>query len=174
MLYALGDRAPLIRGQYFVAPGCQIVGSVDIGNNVNIWFNTVIRADNDWVRLGDNTNIQDGSVLHVDPGKPISIGKNVTVGHKVILHGCTIADECLIGMNSVILNGARIGKHCLIGANTLIPENMEIPEGSLVLGSPGRVIKQVTHDQRAMFLKGAEHYVANAARFKEQLSPFQG
>ena len=174
MLYSLGERNPIIRGDYFIAPGCQIVGSVDIGNNVNIWFNTVIRADYDWVIIGDNTNIQDGSVFHVDPGKPISIGKNVTIGHKVVLHGCTIDDETLIGMNSVILNGAKIGKNCLIGANTLIPENMEVPEGSLVFGSPGKIVKQISDEQRAQFMVGAEFYVSNAARFKEQLEPFKG
>lgn len=173
MLYSLGDRKPIIRGDYYIAPGCQIVGSVDIGDNVNIWFNTVIRADSDWITIGDNTNIQDSSVLHADPGKPIRIGKNVTVGHKVMLHGCTIGDETLVGMNSVILNGACIGKHCLIGANTLISENKVIPDGSMVLGSPGRVIRQVTEEQRALFATGARYYTDNARHFETNLVPFE-
>ena len=171
MLYRLGEREPILRGQHFIAPGCQIVGSVDIGNNVNIWFNTVIRGDNDWIVIGDNTNIQDGSVLHVDPGVPLSIGKHVTIGHKVMLHGCTIGDESLIGINSVVLNNARIGKHCLIGANTLIPENKVIPDGSLVLGSPGKVVRSLTEEEKAKFLEGANRYVENGQRFAEQLQP---
>ena len=173
MFYALEDRKPVIRGQYFVAPGCHIVGSVDIGSNVNIWFNTVIRADNDWVILGENSNIQDGCVLHTDPGKPITIGSNVTVGHKVMLHGCSIGDQSLIGMNSVILNGARIGRNCLIGANTLIPENAEIPEGSLVMGSPGRVVRPLSDEQKKLVALGAAYYVDNAQQFARHLKPLE-
>ena len=172
MLYSLGDRAPLIRGRYYIAPGCQIVGSVDIGNNVNIWFNTVIRADGDWVVIGENTNIQDGSVLHVDPGVPMTIGRNCVIGHKVMLHGCTIGDETLVGMNSVVLNGAKIGRNCLIGANTLIPENREIPDGSMVLGSPGKVIRQVSEEQRERLLRATGHYVENGENFRHNLKPF--
>ena len=173
MLYSLGDKTPTIRGVYYIAPGCQVIGSVDIGNNVNIWFNAVIRAEKDRVIIGDNTNIQDGSVLHVDPGKPIHIGQNVIVGHKVMLHGCTIGDGSLIGMNSVVLNGAKIGRNCLIGANTLIPENREIPDESLVVGSPGRVIRRLTAEEKADLAKGAGHYVENANDFRAHLEPFE-
>ena len=171
MLYRLGERAPILRGAHFIAPGCQIAGSVDIGSNVNIWFNTVIRGDNDWIVIGDNTNIQDGAVLHADPGVPLSIGRHVTVGHKVMLHGCTIGDESLIGINSIVLNNARIGKYCLIGANTLIPENKVIPDGSLVLGSPGKVVRSLTDEEKAKLLEGASLYVENGQRFAEQLQP---
>lgn len=172
MLYTLGDRRPILRGEHYIAPGAQVVGSVDIGDKASIWFNVVIRADNDWIIIGDESNIQDGSVLHVDPDAPLKIGKRVVVGHKVMLHGCTIEDECLIGMNAVILNGAVIGKHSLVGANTLIPENMVIPERSLVVGSPGKVVRQLTEEQCKMFAAGAEHYCDNARKFEKDLKPF--
>lgn len=172
MLYALGDRKPIIRGDYFIAPGAHVMGSVDIGERASIWFNVVIRADNDWVIIGEETNIQDGSVLHVDPDSPLTIGSRVVVGHKVMLHSCTIGDGSLIGMNAVILNGAKIGKGCLIGANTLIPENMEIPDGSLVVGSPGKIKRSLTPEQRAGLLEGAKHYMEKAQLFKTSLTPF--
>jgi len=142
-----------------------------MAENASVWFNCVLRADNEPIMLGENSNVQDGSVLHVDPGYPINIGANVTVGHKVMLHGCTIGDHSLVGMNAVILNGAIIGQHCLIGANALVTENMEIPDGSMVLGSPAKVVKQLDEKSKAMLEMGAQHYVQNSARYLADLEP---
>lgn len=170
MLYTLGDTAVKINGQdYFIAENATVIGNVAIENNVSIWFNAVIRGDNALITIGENSNIQDGSVLHNDPGVPLTIGKNVTVGHKVMLHGCTIGDNSLIGINAVILNGATIGKNCLIGANTLIPEGKDIPDGSLVMGSPGRVVKTLTQEQQEGLLLSANTYVNNFKRFKQEM-----
>jgi carbonic anhydrase/acetyltransferase-like protein (isoleucine patch superfamily) len=137
--------------------------------NASIWFGAVLRGDNDVITIGENSNVQDLSVLHVDPGFPLTIGKNVTVGHKVMLHGCEIGDNSLVGINSVILNGAKIGKNCLIGANSLISENKVIPDGSLVMGSPGKVVKQLTEDQMKGLEMSALHYVENFKRYKRDL-----
>jgi len=169
MLYSLGTRQIVTKGEHFIAPGSTLIGSVEVGHGVNIWFNVVIRADNDRVVIGDGSNIQDGSIIHVDPGVPVHIGRDVTVGHKAMIHGCSIGDGSLIGMNAVILNGARIGKGCLIGANALIPENMEVPDGSLVIGSPGKVRRQLTVDEQQALIDGARHYVRNGALFRESL-----
>lgn len=171
MLYSLGERKVITRGENYIAPGAAVIGSVDIGERVSIWFNVVIRADNDSVIIGDESNIQDGSVLHVDDGYPIVIGRRVVVGHKVMLHSCTIGDGSLIGMNAVILNGARIGKGCLIGANTLIPENMEVPDGAMVLGSPGKVRRMLTDREQQAILDGADHYVRKATLYRQSLKP---
>jgi carbonic anhydrase/acetyltransferase-like protein (isoleucine patch superfamily) len=173
MLFSLDGLQPqLLGGGHYIAPNAVVVGSVRLGANVSIWFNAVLRGDNDPIVIGENSNIQDGSVLHTDEGAPLVLGRGVTVGHKVMLHGCTIGDNCLVGINSVILNGARIGANCLIGANTLIPEGREIPSGSLVVGSPGRVIRQVTEEQIDSFRQSAAHYVENAHRYLGGLEPY--
>ena len=170
MRYRLGERRIEIKGEdYFIADNAIVIGSVVLENNASIWFNTVVRGDNDVITIGENSNVQDLSALHTDVGYKLTIGKGVTVGHKVMLHGCSIGDYSLIGINSVILNGAKIGKHCLIGANTLIPEGKEIPDGSMVIGSPGKITKQLS-DQQKMFLEmSAMHYVENFKRFKREL-----
>ena len=169
MLYELDGRRPTCHGQCFIADNATVIGDVEIGHDVSIWFNAVIRGDTDRIIIGDNSNIQDGSVLHTDPGIVLEIGRNVTVGHKVMLHGCTIGDGSLIGINAVILNGARIGRNCLIGANALIPEGKEIPDGSVVMGSPGKVVKELSEEQQHALAHGAEHYVDNGRRYREQL-----
>jgi carbonic anhydrase/acetyltransferase-like protein (isoleucine patch superfamily) len=170
MIYELGNKRVEIAGDdYFVADNATVLGLVRLENNASIWFNAVLRGDNELITVGENSNVQDGSVLHTDPGMPLTIGRNVTVGHKVMLHGCTIGDNSLIGINSVILNGARIGKNCLIGANSLITEGKEIPDGSLVMGSPAKVVKSLTEDQQAGLIKSAETYVKNFKRFKKEL-----
>lgn len=170
MIYSLGDRKVELRGEdYWIADNATVIGSVVLLNNASVWFNVVIRGDNDVITIGENSNVQDGSVLHTDPGVPLTIGKNVTVGHKVMLHGCTIGDNSLIGINSVILNGAKIGKHCLIGANSLIPEGKEIPDGSLVMGSPGKVVRELTPEQQQGLELSAMSYVNNFKRFKQEL-----
>lgn len=173
MIYSLGDRTPNFRGDdYFIAEGAQVIGSVVLEHNTSIWFNAVIRGDNDVITIGENSNIQDGSVLHTDGGIPLTVGKNVTVGHKVMLHGCTIGDGSLIGINSVVLNGAKIGKGCLIGANALIPEGKEIPDGSLVMGSPGKVVRELEPNQIKGLEMSALHYVENFKRYKKDLKVF--
>lgn len=172
MIYDLGDRKIEIKGEdYWVADSASVIGSVVLHNNASVWFNAVVRGDSDLIIIGENSNIQDGSVLHTDPGVELVIGKNVTIGHKVMLHGCEIGDGSLIGINSVVLNGAKIGKGCLIGANSLIPEGKVIPDGSLVMGSPGKVVKQFTESQQKGLALSALHYVENFKRFKADLVP---
>ena len=172
MIYQLGDlRVDIAGDDYFVADSASVIGRVRLENNASIWFNAVLRGDNELITVGENSNVQDGSVLHTDPGQPLVIGKNVTVGHKVMLHGCSIGDNSLIGINSVILNGARVGRNCLIGANSLITENKEIPDGSLVMGSPAKVVKTLTEEQQAQLVQSANTYVDNFKRFKSDLKP---
>jgi carbonic anhydrase/acetyltransferase-like protein (isoleucine patch superfamily) len=166
MIYHLEDRRVNLIGTPYIAPGATLIGSVTIEKEASIWFNVVIRADNDLIRIGEGSNIQDGSVLHVDPGYPLSVGRLVTVGHRVILHGCTIGDGSLIGMNAVVLNGARIGRGCLIGANALITEKMVVPDGSVVLGSPGKIVRTLDEAGRKRLLESAEHYREQGRRYR--------
>jgi len=171
MKYSLKDKSPKQIGKAgFIAPNATLIGDVELHEDASIWFNVVIRADNDKVVVGPQSNIQDGSVLHIDAGFPLTIGKGVTVGHKVMLHGCTIGDYSLIGINAVVLNGAKIGKHCLIGANALVTENMEIPDGSMVVGSPAKIIRTLSEAQIKMLEFGAAHYVANSTRYQQHLT----
>ncbi|MDG1026109.1 MAG: gamma carbonic anhydrase family protein [Gammaproteobacteria bacterium] len=170
MLYRLGESRVDIAGEgYFVADSADVIGNVRLDNNVSVWFNAVIRGDNDPIIIGENSNVQDCSVLHTDAGSPLTIGRNVTIGHKVMLHGCTIGDNTLVGINAVVLNGAKIGKNCLIGANSLVTEGKEIPDGSLVMGSPAKVVKTLTEQQQAQLEKSAEVYVEKARQFKRDL-----
>lgn len=171
MIYHLGERKVELRGEVFIAPNATVIGSVLIENGASVWFNVVMRADNDVIHLGARSNIQDGSVLHVDPGFPLTIGADVTVGHKVILHGCSIGDGSLIGMNAVVLNGARIGRGCLIGANALVTEGMVVPDGALVLGCPGKIVRLLDTEARQRLCESAARYVENAQRYREQLRP---
>jgi carbonic anhydrase/acetyltransferase-like protein (isoleucine patch superfamily) len=171
-LYAIGERRVVLRGtHHYVAPDASIIGSVTLENEASVWFNVVIRADNDQVTIGEQTNVQDGSVLHVDPGYPMSLGRRVTVGHKVMLHGCTIGEGSLIGINSVVMNGAKIGRSTLIGANTLIAEGKEIPDGVLVLGSPGKVVRELKQEEKDYLLKIAAGYVERSRFYKTSLKP---
>ena len=172
MIYRLGEQVPEFRGEYWVADNAVVLGSVILENNVSVWFNAVLRGDHEVIFVGENSNIQDGSVLHTEPGMPLTIGKNVTVGHKVMLHGCDIGNNSLIGINSVVLDGAKIGKNCLIGANSLITEGKEIPDGSLVMGSPGKVVRELSQDQIDFLQERALGYVNNARHFKKELSPY--
>lgn len=169
MQYQINGNSPNIDETCFVAPNATVIGKVNASSNVSIWFNVVIRADLDTVNIGENSNIQDGSILHVDAGYPIDIGKNVTVGHKVMLHGCSIGEGSLIGMNAVVLNGAKIGKGCIIGANALVTEGMEVPDGQLVLGSPAKVIKPLDENTRQLLMDSAAHYVENGNNYKTNL-----
>ncbi|GAA6183323.1 MULTISPECIES: gamma carbonic anhydrase family protein [Alteromonadaceae] len=169
MIYSIGKRKAVVAKSAFIAPGSHVIGSVNLAENSSVWFNVVIRGDCDEITVGPDTNIQDGSVLHTDYDIPLILGKGVTVGHKVMLHGCEIGDYSLIGINAVVLNGAKIGRYCLIGANSLVTENMEIPDGSLVMGSPAKIIKTLNEQQQAMLKGSAEHYVNNAKRYMSEL-----
>jgi len=166
MIYDLEKNVPEISADSWVAPNAIIIGKVKLEKNSSIWFNAVLRGDIEKIVIGENSNIQDGSVLHTDPGCPLTVGKGVTVGHMVMLHGCEISDDTLIGIGSTILNKAKIGKNCIIGANTLVTENKVIPNNSLVLGSPGKVIRKVTDDEIKIICENAKHYVKNSKRYK--------
>ena len=166
-LYAMGDSTPQLppEGEYWIAPNAQVIGAVRLARNASIWFGAVLRADNEPMTIGEGSNVQDGSVCHSDPGSPLTIGRNVTIGHLVMLHGCTIGDNTLIGIGSIILNRAKIGRNCLIGANTLITEDKEIPDNSMVMGAPGKVVRTLGDDYAAVLAGSAEGYVKNWQRF---------
>ncbi|HEU4351199.1 MAG TPA: gamma carbonic anhydrase family protein [Burkholderiales bacterium] len=169
-LFAIGERRVRLVGEHhYVAHDATLVGDITLHNEVSVWFQVVIRAENDRITIGERCNIQDGSVLHVDPGYPMTLGNSVSVGHKVMLHGCTIGDGSLIGINSVIMNGARIGRGTLIGANTLIAEGKEIPDGVLVLGSPGKIARELKQEERDSLLKVASGYVERSRLYKANL-----
>ena len=171
--YRLGDREPTFPedGEYWIAPNAVVAGHVILKKNASVWFGAVLRGDNDPIIVGENSNIQDNSVLHTDVGSPLTIGDNVTVGHMVMLHGCTIGDGTLIGIGSVVLNGAKIGKNCLVGASALITEGKEFPDGSMILGAPAKVVRELEPEQAARLGLGALGYVRNWQRFKAGLSP---
>ncbi|MEM5518384.1 gamma carbonic anhydrase family protein [Henriciella sp. AS95] len=175
-LYDLDGVKPSIpdSGNYWVAENATVLGRVILRENASVWFNAVLRGDNDPIEIGENSNIQDGSVLHTDHGVPLTLGKNVTVGHMVMLHGCTIGDGTLIGIGSTILNRAKIGKNCIIGAHSLIPEGKEIPDNSLVMGAPGKVVRQLDDGAAQMIAASAQVYVDNWKRFKSGLKRIDG
>ena len=171
-LFAIGERRVTLLGDHhYVAPDATLVGDITLHNNVNVWFQVVIRAENDRVVIGEDCNIQDGSVLHVDPGFPMTLAPRVSIGHKVMLHGCTIGEGTLIGINSVVLNGAKIGRGTLVGANTLITEGKEFPDGVLVVGSPGKVVRELKPEERAGLLKISSGYVERSRFYKKNLKP---
>jgi len=172
MLYRLGDRIPELRGRrHFIADNAAVIGSVILENNVSVWFNAVLRGDIEPIRIGSNSNIQDGAVLHTDSGIPLTVAANVTVGHQAMLHGCTIGEGSLVGIKAVILNHAVVGRNCLIGANTLITENKVIPDNSLVIGSPGKVVRTLTEAEIAALHANTAHYIELMARYADGLRP---
>jgi carbonic anhydrase/acetyltransferase-like protein (isoleucine patch superfamily) len=172
-VYNLGNVTPELPNddEYWIAPTAAVMGRIVLKKNASVWWGAVLRGDNAVIEVGENSNVQDGSVLHTDMDAPLTIGANVTVGHMVMLHGCTIGDNTLVGIGSVILNHARVGKNCLIGANCLITEGKEIPDNSLVMGAPGKVIREVTPEQAAMLAAGSLHYVENWKRYRRELQP---
>ena len=171
MIQTLGDRSPELLGSgHFVAENATIIGSVRLKDQASVWFNSVLRGDNDWLEVGERSNIQDGSILHTDPGLPLIVGDNVTVGHRVMLHGCRIGNNSLIGIGSSLLNGSVIGSNCIVGAHSLVTENKEFPDGSLILGSPARVARELSEEEIAHIGWSADIYVQNARRFNEQLA----
>ncbi len=169
MIYQLDDKIPNIEGAAFIADDANIIGDVTLHTDSSIWFSVSIRGDNEPIVIGADTNVQEQVCMHTDMGYPLTLGTGVTVGHQAMLHGCTVGDYSLIGINAVVLNGAKIGKHCLIGANALVPEGMEIPDGSLVIGSPAKVKRTLNEAQQGMLELSAKHYVANAKRFAKGL-----
>ncbi len=173
MLYSLETLIPELRGDHhFIADNAAVIGAVILENQVSIWFNAVLRGDNEPIHIGANSNIQDGAVLHTDPGAPLTVAANVSVGHHATLHGCTIGEGSLIGIQAVLLNHCVIGKNCLIGANTLITEGKIIPDNSLVVGSPGKILRTLTSAEIASLQANAAHYVENLSRYRGGLRPY--
>ena len=168
-IYQLGDDAPELAPSAWVADSAQVIGRVRMAEGSSVWYGAVLRGDNDWISLGARSNIQDGSVLHTDPGFPLTLGEDVTVGHQVMLHGCTIGDGALIGIQAVVLNGAKIGKNCLVGAGAVVTEGKEFPDNSLILGSPAKVVRELSPEQASRMRLAALHYVDNAQRHRTQL-----
>ncbi|WP_029058757.1 gamma carbonic anhydrase family protein [Stappia stellulata] len=166
-IYQLDDGIPGLpdAGQFWIAPCASVIGSVVLKRHASVWFGAVLRGDNETITLGEGTNVQDGCVLHTDMGFPLDIGRNCTIGHKAILHGCTIGDNSLVGMGATVLNGARIGRNCIVGANALIAEGKEIPDNSLVVGMPGRVVRQLDEAAAQGITASADNYVRNWQRF---------
>lgn len=171
MIYMLDGLKPTLpdKGNFFIAESAVVIGNVIMKTDSSVWFNAVLRGDNEAITIGAGSNVQDGSILHTDMGYPLDIGTRVTIGHKVMLHGCNIGDYSLIGINAVVLNGAIIGKNCLIGANSLIPENKHIPDNSLVIGSPGKVVRTLSTEQAARLKVNADFYIHNFKRFSKGL-----
>lgn len=170
MILALGEREPVIEGEgHFIAANASVIGSVRLRSQSSVWFHCVLRGDNDWIDIGERSNIQDHSVLHTDPGIELIVGNGVTVGHRVMLHGCRIGDNTLVGIGSTVLNGGIIGSNCVVGAHSLITENKRFPDGSLIMGAPAKVVRPLSSDEIDMLERSAAVYVANATRFNEQL-----
>jgi len=172
-LYALDGVRPQFEDEdsTWIAPGASVIGRIVIGRNVGIWFGSVLRGDTEPIHIGDDTNVQEHTMMHTDPGCPLTIGRGCTIGHRALLHGCTIGDNSLIGMGAIVLNRARIGNNCLVGAGALVTEGKEFPDGSLIVGSPAKVVRALDEAAIAGLRASAAHYVANARRFKKGLSP---
>ena len=168
-LYAIDDKQPTLGSQVWIAPNATLIGDIRLADNVSIWWNAVLRGDNEPITIGANTNIQDGSVLHNDAGIALTVGQNVTVGHMVMLHGCTVGDNSLIGIGSIVLNRAVIGRNSIVGANTLIPEGKTYPDGVLIVGSPGKVVRELSPEEIARLGQSAAGYVANGQRYAARL-----
>ncbi len=170
MIYALGDRRPEFEGGgHFIADNATLIGSVRLGDRASIWYNCVLRGDNDWLSIGERSNVQDGSVLHTDPGLELVVGKGVTIGHKAMLHGCTIGDDSMIGIGSTVLNGARIGRNSIVGAHALVTQDRVFPDGVMLLGAPAKIVRELTDDEIDLIRHSADIYVRNAARYLSDL-----
>ena len=168
-IYQLGEHTPEIDPSAYIADSASVIGQVKIDANASVWFNVTIRGDNEPIFIGENSNVQEGCVMHTDPGIPLTVGKNVTIGHQAMLHGCTIGDGALIGIQAVILNGAKIGKNCLVGAGALITEGKEFPDNSLIVGSPAKAVRTLTEDAIARIHLNTSHYVVRGQFFKKEL-----
>jgi carbonic anhydrase/acetyltransferase-like protein (isoleucine patch superfamily) len=175
MFYRLGDKTPETVGdEFYVAPSASVIGTVRLGRWVSVWFGAVIRGDNDWIELGDGSNLQDGSVMHTDAGTPLIVGRRVTIGHMALLHKCTVGDDCLIANRAMILDGAVIGSNTIVAAGAFVPPRKVIPGGVLVMGSPAKVMRELDDEDRAMIAYGSEHYIENARRYKSGLAADNG
>jgi len=168
-LYQLEEHAPQVADSAWVADSAQLMGKVVLAEDASVWFGAILRGDNETLTVGRGSNVQDGTVMHSDPGYPLTLGADVTVGHQAMLHGCSVGDGSLIGIQAVVLNGAKIGRHCLVGAGSLVTEGKEFPDGSLIVGSPAKVVRQLTPEQIEGLKRTAEHYVQNAQRYKNGL-----
>jgi carbonic anhydrase/acetyltransferase-like protein (isoleucine patch superfamily) len=164
-IYQLDQHVPQIDASAWIAKSADVMGAVSLAANTSVWFNAVIRGDTETISIGEGSNVQDLAVIHADNGMPVVVGKHVTVGHKVMLHGCTIGDESLIGIGAIVLNGVRIGKNCLVGAGSLVTEGKEFPDGSMILGSPAKVVRQLSPEQLEGLRASARHYIQNAKRY---------
>jgi len=171
-IFSLGERKVVFHGdEWFIAESATVIGTVILHNQASVWFNAVVRGDSEIITLGERTNIQDAAVLHADPGIPLTLGKNVSVGHQAMLHGCTIGNGSLVGIGAIIMNGAVIGSRCIIGAGALIPEGKTFPDGVLVLGSPGKVIRELKPEEKEELLRNADIYVQRSKLYREKLKP---
>jgi carbonic anhydrase/acetyltransferase-like protein (isoleucine patch superfamily) len=168
-IYQLGEHAPEVDPSAYIADSANVIGKTKIEANASVWFEVTIRGDNDWIIIGENSNVQEGSVLHTDTGMQLTIGKNVTIGHQAMLHGCTIGDNTLIGIQAVVLNGAKIGKNCLVGAGALVTEGKEFPDNSLIIGSPAKVARTLSDDAIKALHMISAHYVSRAQFYKKEL-----
>ena len=168
MIIDLGDKKlKTVDDNFWIAPNASVIGDVNLERDASIWFNAILRADNEPITIGEGSNVQDGAIIHTDPGYACNIGKKVTVGHMAMLHGCSIGDGSLIGIGSVVLNGAKIGKNCIIGSKALVTEGMEVPDGSMVLGIPGKIKKTLSEEEQSVVPLGAEHYIDNYKKYKQ-------
>jgi carbonic anhydrase/acetyltransferase-like protein (isoleucine patch superfamily) len=168
-IYQLGDEIPSIATTAWVADSAELIGRVELADKASVWFGAILRGDNEWIRLGERSNVQENSVLHTDMGFPMTIGNDVTIGHQVMLHGCTIGEGSLIGIGAVVLNGAKIGRNCLVGAGALVTEGASFPDNMLILGAPAKAVRELTPEQIARMQQAAGHYVDNAARYRAGL-----
>ena len=168
MIINLGDKKlKTADDNFWIAPNASVIGDVVLERDTSIWFNAILRADNEPITIGEGSNVQDGAIIHTDPGYACNIGKKVTVGHMAMLHGCSIGDGSLIGIGSVVLNGAKIGKNCIIGSKALVTEGMDVPDGSMVLGIPGKIKKTLTEEEQSVVSLGADHYIDNYKKYKQ-------
>jgi carbonic anhydrase/acetyltransferase-like protein (isoleucine patch superfamily) len=167
MIYSIGDRRIETLGEFYIAPSADVIGSVRLGHEASVWFNAVVRGDNDWIEIGAGSNVQDLSVIHTDAGTPTRVGRGVTIGHRVLLHNCVIEDECLVGNGAIVLDGARIGRHSIVAAGALVPPGMTIPPASVVMGSPARIVRPSGERDLARIAEGAAAYVRNQRRYRE-------
>ena len=168
MIINLGDKKlKTVDDNFWIAPNASVIGEVNLERDASVWFNAILRADNEPITIGEGSNVQDGAIIHTDPGFACSIGKKVTVGHMAMLHGCSIGDGSLIGIGSVVLNGAKIGKNCIIGSKALVTEGMDVPDGSMVLGIPGKIKKTLTEEEQSVVPLGADHYIDNYKKYKQ-------
>jgi carbonic anhydrase/acetyltransferase-like protein (isoleucine patch superfamily) len=170
MIYTLGERRiETVGNEYYIAPSADVIGTVRLGRWASVWFGAVLRGDNDWIEIGDGTNVQDGTIMHTDAGIPLVVGPNCTIGHRAFLHACTVGEYSMIANGAMVLDGAKIGNYTVVAAGAFVPPRKVIPDGVVVMGSPAKVVREITEKDREMLLRGAGHYVENAKRFRAQL-----